>query len=254
MNDFRGSLLRWIEAEKAALEEHPSVDVLLSYRGSRLEPAAAEALRDHLTLCNPCRAAYLASAEVLEPPATFELFDVTEHQVVAWDFLKRHLFEPQPKLMHRAISLRSASLPWSLLAAALLALVGLGTWNTTLQSRIRVLQQPVVNSTIVELVPDSEQLRGYSRQQISVGPNSARQQLMLILYPPVDVALTEKLRLDLFAEDNESLWSSTTHLGEQAAIFVTVPQHLLKPGNYYIQLSRFDYNPIETYQFQINIE
>jgi hypothetical protein len=204
--------------------DHPSLETLLAYQEGSLPADPAEALREHLVLCEECSARLLDLDEFLaaEPPEGDE--PVPDSQVAAaWERLRPRLPSALPRPLRRRVPL--SRLAWPLAAGLLLVVfAGRMVW----QSRSTAPGKP----QIVELDFSRPQTRGVDDAYscFASRPLVLRAQNLLPTNSPLR---TEVLR----AGDGHIAWTGEAPPESPFALGTVLPG-TLERGVYWVRVYR----------------
>jgi hypothetical protein len=145
------------ERERRSLGEHPTPEELAAYRNGELTEPEADRIRNHLALCHDCADLLLDLANFghLEPPEG--VAPASEAEVDgAWESLRSRIAEAEalpeaaaersaPVVPLRAVPPLEASRrdlrPWAL-AAMVIVLAGLMSWNMVFRYRFQAKEAP----------------------------------------------------------------------------------------------------------------
>jgi len=230
--EIRAMLEMLVKERQGAPGVHLTGEDLVAYHRGKLEPAAANALQDHLVACADCRlllSDLMAFPELPEPPGPtpdLPLADVD----AAWSKMKARIFAaaagPEPSPEEESARIRPG--PWTrnaqarvgkrrdeerpepvrflaLAASFLLGCVGLSFWVYTLRLQIGELSRPQLNVAIHDLFAADDPVRG-GQAATAVSERRGPGQMTLILHLSEPPAAPLAIRI-LDASDRE-LWSA----------------------------------------------
>jgi hypothetical protein len=225
-------------------EEHPAPEELLAYAARALPPAAAERVREHLTLCEECLGLFLDIGS-LTPEAPGDAAAAGE-TAAAWEQLATVLAS-EPASRPEAAAERPAVLSfrprigappralYALAASLLLAVVGLGFWVGSLRRELSALQAPQVNVQVIDLYPASgERSTGAATEAPALGAEGER--VTVILNPGGELH-GEAFTVEVLGEDGRRLWAGSDLSPNRYGSFtLLLPRRLLAAGARTIRL------------------
>jgi Putative zinc-finger len=250
--------------------EHPAVEEIAAYHEGRLAGDAQERLRDHLALCPECTRLLLDLADfaALEPPAGARVPEPAE----AWGALRERMGEraaPLPKapsvvrlpppaaapVVPAVVPVRRTRpnpLRW-LLAASVVAVLGLGLWVAELRQENARLRVPSGNAQVADLAASDDLTRGGGEAAAKPLPGDRR--LLLLLAAP-GLPPHAAYEADLLNAPGVVLWTGKD-LPRSAddGFTVDLPPGFLRPGTYRLRLYGVDAGqrgkPLAEFPFRI---
>ncbi|MFL6263467.1 MAG: zf-HC2 domain-containing protein [Thermoanaerobaculia bacterium] len=225
-SDFRGTLLELIDASPEPMD-HPAPDRWIAYQRGELSAEDEALFQEHLARCRDCFDLAAAAADFAqadgEPDAARELETAT-----LWRLLRPQLDPPQ-NVRNIADSPRRPSrgfrLPTTLAATFFVALIGMTAWNLQMRS---VLLAPLPNTPILEIAA-GERAVGDQELTVPAGPR------MLVFHPAEELPAYRLVIRDAATGRERS--SSELRLNRELALTLYLPEGLLPPGRYRLELS-----------------
>jgi hypothetical protein len=226
-SDFRGTLLELIDASPEPMD-HPAPDRWIAYQRGELSGAEEERLQEHLARCRDCFDLAAAAADFAqadeEPDAGQEV-----EAAALWRLLRPQLDPPPQNVRDIADRPRRPSLgfrlPTTLAATFFVALVGMTAWNLQMRSALRA---PLPNAPILEIAA-GERAVGDQELTVPAGPR------MLVFHPAEELPAYRLVIRD--AATGRELSSSELRLNRDIALTLYLPEGLLPPGRYRLELS-----------------
>jgi hypothetical protein len=234
-SDFRGTLLELIDASPEPMD-HPSPDRWLAYQRGELSAEEEARLQEHLARCRDCfelagAASAFAQADE-EPDAGQEV-----EAAALWRLLRPQL-DPPPQnvrdIADRPRPSRGFRLPTTLAATFFVGLIGMTAWNLQMRSALRA---PLPNAPIFEIASSERALDG-QELTMAAGPQ------MLVLHPTEELPAYRLVIRD--AATGRELSSSELRLNRELALTLYLPEGLLPPGRYRLELSDTAGKALET--------
>jgi len=158
--------------------EHPTFERWVAYHGGELPASEEEGLQEHLVSCPECFDLVQAINGFRSAPEAGEVNEVATE--AEWRLFQAGFSAESPAPSGRGRG-RRLGLP-SVLAASLVALVGLAVWNLHLHRTLRETGLPRVNTPILQFSP-AERALGPGDSPIA-GPGP----LILVFHPPVEAS------------------------------------------------------------------
>ncbi|MFL6233031.1 MAG: zf-HC2 domain-containing protein [Thermoanaerobaculia bacterium] len=237
-SDFRGTLLELIDASPEPMD-HPSPDRWIAYQRGELSAEDEARFQEHLARCRDCFDLAAAAADFAqadgEPDAGRELETAT-----LWRLLRPQLDPPQ-NVRNIADRPRRPSrgfrLPTTLAAAFFVALVGMTAWSLQMRSALEAARAPRANAPIFEIAA-GERAVGDQELTVPAGPR------MLVFHPAEELPAYRLVIRD--AVTGRELSSSELRLNRDIALTLYLPEGLLPPGRYRLELSDTAGKALET--------
>ncbi|HEX4963028.1 MAG TPA: hypothetical protein VF173_19515 [Thermoanaerobaculia bacterium] len=190
--EIRQAVEEWTAETGGAGEgggEHPDAETLAAYHTRELPPAAEQRIQDHLLLCRECAGLLLDLEELDDPDFGREIEVPAGTGEALWDGLRQEITRKEPAPPAAAVipfpsRPRPAPPLWisSLVAALVVAVIGLSVWVASLRRTVGELSRPEVNSTVLDLVPRGIGQREGGEVPAAVVPSGSRM-VTLILSP-----------------------------------------------------------------------
>ncbi len=252
------------ERERRHLGPHLVLGELAAYRERRLAADEVERVRDHLALCSEC-ADLLLQEEAFAAPAAAEAGLLAEEVDAAWSELaprladRRRLEEGEPDTRRKRAVLgpwppsrwaESRILPWSLAAALLLAVAGLGDRAISLHSQLEALARPRADAVVAELLPGDVTTRGGAPQ----GKRIAAGRPAILLLEPSLAGPSPPYEVEIRGADGGTRWRGAARPDERGFFSVSLPAGRLPPGGYRIILSTTtggERRPLQDFAFTV---
>lgn len=257
MNVRKSPFLTAIQAlaaeERPDDEMHPDVEDLLAYRDRILPEDQRESLQEHLALCHECTGLILDYENFLAPDSQSDPCLGAEQIAADRHALEKRLGRREDgfgellefrnsTLPTRATAPRQSTVPamyFQLVAALLVATVGLTSWVVVLYQRLAELDGPRTNISVHTLLgTDAQPMRGLASAN-NLPSSTADEGVMLILASgrlTTDSAFRlELLGLEKNAGEKEALWSyDGLRRDPEGRFTLTIPSRYLNAGGDYV--------------------
>jgi|GEM_PF-826649 len=220
------------EAKSRGLADHPSPQELVDYHFGLLSPEEADQLQEHLSFCRECAQVVLDLAAFSRPPAGEPARPAADLDR-EWDRLQGRLRRESGERGVRSVSGWRFALA---LAASLLLVLGLFSWNLSLRKDLREALQPRADIAMADLAPER---RGAERTaeappRVRVRPDQARVLLVLNLG---DLREFPVYRIELIDPERGLLWTeSSVPRTDEGTFLLEIPARMLESKLYKVRL------------------